>query len=95
MSLTEQEMQRAAYELVSCAMLDGMCSPEYREAKEGPARQKFIWQFVANAVSQSEIPLANLLQAVFDCTNTQLRPGAGSRDVPSADPVQHPWGGAF
>ena len=80
--ITEQEMARAAYELVSCAMLDGMQSPEYRETKD----QKIVWTTVAYAVgcSKSKIPLSYVLQAVFDCTNTQLRPGAGSRDVSSA-----------
>ena len=84
MSLTEQEMERAAYELVSCAILDGMRSPEYRETRDWKLRQMAIWRSVADVVSQSNIPLAYLFRAAFDCTNAQLRPGDGSKDVEAA-----------
>lgn len=83
-TLTAQEMDRAAYELVSCAILDGMQSPEYRAITEVPLRQIAIWESVADAVRQSNLPLAYLLRAVFECTNTQLRPGDGSKDVKAA-----------
>jgi len=76
-NITEQEMSRATYELVSCAMVHGMGDPAYRETKD----QKIIWESVADAVRQSQIPLAYLLQAVFDCTRTELRPGDGSKDA--------------
>ena len=80
MSLTEQEMSRAAYELVTTAMLEVFRSEAWRETKD----EKIVWEAVADVAIRSKLPLANLLHAASLSTRTELRPGDGSKDVEAA-----------